>query len=90
MEEAAKCILSGGAHPIFMHDDRLTDSLLQSKIRGDLSISDTRNYACDGCYEPMLAGSTEFAFATVSTLQVLEYAINSGAAYQMSSNIHSR
>jgi pyruvate-formate lyase len=56
IEEAAMALLSGGAHPILMNDDRLCPGLQQSAIRGKVSLKDSRDYACDGCYEPMLAG----------------------------------
>ncbi|KAI8511616.1 hypothetical protein Bbelb_107160 [Branchiostoma belcheri] len=53
LEEAAKALLSGGAHPILLHDDRLVPALQDSGRRGiSVSLRDARNYACDGCFEP--------------------------------------
>ncbi len=48
--------MSGGAHPILMNDDRLCDALYHSSIRGSISLGEARDYACDGCYEPMISG----------------------------------
>lgn len=86
LEEAAKAMLSGGAHPIILHDDRLLEGLknVMNEFKTRVSEDDLKaltNFACDGCYEPLVAGSTEFAFAYIPLLQVLEMAINEGATY---------
>ena len=39
------------------------------KCPSDL-LSVARDYACDGCYEPMFQGSSEFKFAYIFTLRV--------------------
>ena len=77
-------MLSGGAHPIFPHDDRLVKGLVASGTL-DLPVSQetARNYACDGCYEPIFPGETDFSLAYVALLQVLEMAINHGSTYSM-------
>jgi pyruvate-formate lyase len=86
LEEAAKSMLSGGAHPIILHDDRLIEGLtnVMTEFKTNFSEDDRKaltNIACDGCYEPLVAGSTEFAFTYLPLLQVLEMAINEGATY---------
>jgi len=46
-----------------------------------VSLQTARNYSCDGCYEPIFPGETQFSLAYVTLLQVLEMAINHGATY---------
>jgi pyruvate-formate lyase len=86
LEEAGKAMLSGGAHPIILHDDRLIEGLtdVMTEFKTNFSEDDRNaltNIACDGCYEPLVAGSTEFAFTYLPLLQVLEMTINEGATY---------
>lgn len=82
LQEAAKTVLSGGAHPIFPHDDRLIMGLTQTGTDDlPVSLQTARNYSCDGCYEPIFPGETQFSLAYVTLLQVLEMAINHGATY---------
>eukprot|EP01116_Phalansterium_solitarium_P010567 TRINITY_DN2548_c0_g1_i4.p1 TRINITY_DN2548_c0_g1~~TRINITY_DN2548_c0_g1_i4.p1 ORF type:complete len:1395 (-),score=402.98 TRINITY_DN2548_c0_g1_i4:115-4299(-) len=91
LDEAARAVLSGGAHPILLHDDILCNTLKTSLVRGvPVPLRDARDYACDGCYEPMLAGSTEFMFLSVFTLEVLEMSINMGATYLQAGPQHLR
>ena len=82
LSETAKAILSGGAHPIIFNDQRIVRGLEAavpgSPTKPDIATEDARDYACDGCYEPMIAGKSEFAFGYVPLLQVLEYALNQG------------
>ena len=75
-------VLSGGAHPVLPHDDYLVPGLKNAGTKdAPVSLTSARNYCCDGCYEPMYPGETDFALSTVSLLQVLEMAINHGATY---------
>lgn len=76
LEEAALALRSGGAHPILFHDARMVKALHE---RAGFSLADARNYACDGCYEPMTAGATEFAFSNVTPLDAVQCAMNRGA-----------
>lgn len=80
---AAKTILSGGAHPILMNDDKIIPAL-QNKTGGNVELKSARNYACDGCYETLFAGETEFSFGFVGALDVLEKTLNSGAGFAFS------
>lgn len=82
-EAAAKTILSGGAHPILMNDDKIIPAL-QHKTGGYVELKSARNYACDGCYETLFAGETEFSFGFVGALDVLEKTLNSGAGFAFS------
>lgn len=87
VDEAAQALLSGGAHPILFQDERLVDGL--HRFSG-FPIEDARDYACDGCYEPMINGRTEFTFGSVAPLDALEMAINQGATIMGSGIIHLR
>ncbi|KAK3320632.1 pyruvate formate lyase-domain-containing protein [Cercophora scortea] len=79
LDEAARGILAGGAQPILYNDDKLCPALLDSGPTVTRAWS--RNYAADGCYEPMLAGASEFAFNNVATLLALEQTLNQGSTY---------
>jgi pyruvate-formate lyase len=79
LEEAAKALLSGGAHPIMLNDDKLVPAL---GACGPLSLEDARDYTCDGCYEPVIVGKTEWAFSYVTVSPMVDYAINQGCSIQ--------
>ncbi|XP_066285311.1 (2S)-3-sulfopropanediol dehydratase-like [Branchiostoma lanceolatum] len=82
LEETAKTLLSGGAHPVLLHDDRLVPALQESGRRGiHVRLRDARNYACDGCFEPVFVGASEFAFCTFPLLDAVEMALNEGTLY---------
>ncbi|XP_078605759.1 uncharacterized protein LOC144878719 [Branchiostoma floridae x Branchiostoma japonicum] len=94
LEETAKALLSGGAHPVLLHDDRLIPALLDSGRRGiafckespkrkegSVSLEDARNYTCDGCFEPVFVGASEFAFCTFPLLDAVEMTLNEGTLY---------
>tara|TARA_R110001632_G_scaffold137043_3_gene252690 strand:- start:36 stop:3953 length:3918 start_codon:yes stop_codon:yes gene_type:complete len=93
LDEAAKAVLSGGAHPIFLNDDLFIEGLQQSgnNVGGNyvegkawnskVSIESARNYACDGCYEPQFPGENWFSLGGFSTLEPLECAMNRGKTY---------
>lgn len=80
LRAAARTIMSGGAHPILMNDDKIVPAL-HGKTGGFVQLKSARNYACDGCYETLFAGETEFSFGFVSALDVLEKTLNSGAGF---------
>jgi Dyp-type peroxidase family len=86
-EEAAKTVLSGGAHPIMLNDDKLVPAL---SACGPVRLEDARDYTCDGCYEPVLAGKTEWAFSYVSVLPMVDYAMNQGCNIQGAGPINLR
>ena len=48
-----------------------------------VTLKTARNYACDGCYEPIITGETDFSLAYVPLLQVLEMAINHGSTFSL-------
>lgn len=94
LEEAAHAILSGGAHPILLNDEKIIQGLYHSgdQVGGDLSqetkkwdsavtMKSAQNYACDGCYEPQFPGENWFSLGGFSTLQPLECALNQGRTY---------
>ena len=80
LELAARALLSGGAHPILMNDDKLIPELHKGS-GAKVDLKSARNYACDGCYETLFPGETEFSFIYVPAVDVLEKALNSGAGF---------
>ena len=53
----------------------LHDALSQSFLRSNVTVpADLKqiacDYSCDGCYEPMFTGRTEFKFAYIVLLKV--------------------
>ena len=103
LEEAARAILSGGGHPILIHDDRIIPGLIKldpsnrnaTQLTQEsenkqvfVALKDARNYACDGCYEPMMAGSSEFGFMFLNLLQVLEMTLNQGCTYSQAGPVY--
>jgi Dyp-type peroxidase family len=84
-EEAAKALLSGGAHPVMLNDDKLVPALMAS---GPLTLADARDYTCDGCYEPVIVGKTEWAFSYVMLVSMVDYALNEGCDIQGAGPIH--
>lgn len=89
LDLAAAALLSGGAHPVLLNDDKIIPAL-QFKTGGTVELKSARNYACDGCYETLFAGETEFSFGFVAALDVLEKALNSGAGFSMSGPVYLR
>lgn len=89
--EAAKALLSGGAQPTLFNDDKICKALLDSGVTNDhVGIKWSRDYAADGCFEPMMAGATEFAFNNIMPLHALEQTINEGATYGAAGSEHLR
>ena len=84
LDEASKAILAGGAQPILYNDDKLCEGLYRSGEHAGKDIVTrawSRNYAADGCYEPMFAGASEFTFNNVAPMMALEQTLNQGATY---------
>jgi pyruvate-formate lyase len=50
--------------------------------RSSVSLQDARDYACDGCYEPQLSGTSWFTLGGLIATQPLEAALNQGKAWQ--------
>jgi Dyp-type peroxidase family len=86
-EEAAKAVLSGGAHPIMLNDDKLVPAIADC---GPVALADARDYTCDGCYEPIIVGKTEWAFSYVPLLPMVDYALNQGCNIQGAGPINLR
>ncbi|MDC0672906.1 Dyp-type peroxidase [Nannocystis radixulma] len=103
LREASLALLSGGAHPILLHDDKIIPGLVRSGEavgagagdgewtpvaakasglwRSGVALGAARDYACDGCYEPQLAGKSWFTLGGFNTLDPLEAALNRGKAW---------
>jgi pyruvate-formate lyase len=86
---AARALLSGGAHPVLLNDDIIVPALANNSC-APIRMADARNYACDGCYETMVAGESEFSFGFVSALDVIEKTLNRGAGMNASGPVHLR
>jgi|HubBroStandDraft_6_1064221.scaffolds.fasta_scaffold00142_11 pyruvate-formate lyase len=78
VELAAEALLSGGAHPVLLNDNIIVPALMKNAGH-PIPARAARNYACDGCYETMVAGESEFSFGFVSALDVIEKTLNRGA-----------
>ncbi len=78
LDLAARALLSGGAHPVLLNDDVIVPALA-SASGPEIPLADARDYACDGCYETMVAGQSEFSFGFVFALNLIEKAMNRGA-----------
>jgi Dyp-type peroxidase family len=87
LEEAGKALLSGGAHPILFQEDRMIKGL--NEFTG-FPLEAARDFACDGCYEPMIAGQTEFCFSNITPFDAFECTMNQGAKYSMAGPIYLR
>ncbi len=79
LEEAARGILSGGAGPTLFNDDLLCRSL--AEVGGRLLLRDARDYCADGCWEPIVAGKSEFALTYCPVMPALEATLNEGNSY---------
>ncbi|KAI0466497.1 pyruvate formate lyase-domain-containing protein [Xylaria cf. heliscus] len=88
IDEAAASILAGGAHPVLYNDDRLCEGLFRSG--STVTTAWSRNYAADGCYEPMMAGASEFTFTNVEPMAALEQTLNQGATYGAAGSVYLR
>lgn len=78
LDLAARALLSGGAHPVLLNDDIIVPAL-STHSGPPIPLADARDYACDGCYETMVAGQSEFSFGFVSALDGIEKTLNRGA-----------
>ena len=89
IKAAAQTILSGGAHPVLLNDDRIVPAL-KDDTGGTVELKSARNYACDGCFETMFAGETEFSFGFVAAMAALEKSLNRGATMGAAGPLHLR
>lgn len=78
LDLAARALMSGGAHPVILNDDVIVPALAENS-GNPISLASARNYACDGCYETMVAGESEFSFGFISALDLIEKTLNRGA-----------
>ncbi|KAI2633412.1 pyruvate formate lyase-domain-containing protein [Xylaria nigripes] len=86
--EAAKSILSGGAHPVLFNDDKLCKGLEESG--GGVTRAWARDYSADGCYEPMMSGASDFTMTSISPMLALEQTLNQGSTYGDAGSVHLR
>lgn len=89
LELAAGALLSGGAHPVLLHDQKIIDGLMEAGA-GRVPLAAARNYACDGCYETMFAGESEFSFGFIWAPAAIENTLNRGARFSGSGPVNLR
>ena len=75
IEAAARTLLAGGHQPVLMNDDRIIPQFHKG-TGGLVELASARNYACDGCFETLFAGETEFTFGVLFSLHLIEKALN--------------
>eukprot|EP01013_Petalomonas_cantuscygni_P012025 TRINITY_DN2572_c0_g3_i1.p1 TRINITY_DN2572_c0_g3~~TRINITY_DN2572_c0_g3_i1.p1 ORF type:complete len:850 (-),score=68.72 TRINITY_DN2572_c0_g3_i1:11125-13674(-) len=85
---ASAALLSGGAHPVLLNDDKFVPAL--KNAGKNVELKSARNYACDGCFETIFPGETEFSFIYIPGIDVLEKALNSGAGFSGSGGTYLR
>jgi pyruvate-formate lyase len=93
INEAAKTILSGGGHPFLINDDKIIAGLIESgkgiiKKGSIVELKDARDMVCDGCFESIMAGKSEFAFSFVSVPDAIEMVLNRGNTYSTAGPVH--
>ncbi|RYC54800.1 dyp-type peroxidase, partial [Xylaria longipes] len=88
IDEAAASILSGGAHPVLYNDDKMCEGLFRSGE--SVTTAWSRDYAADGCFEPMMTGASEFTFTNVEPMAALEQTINRGSTYGGAGSVYLR
>ena len=79
IHEAAGALLSGGAHPLLLKDKALIPALKNSNSM--ITTAHSRDIVCDGCYEVLVAGHSEFAFSYIPVSDAIEMALNQGRTY---------
>jgi pyruvate-formate lyase/deferrochelatase/peroxidase EfeB len=79
IHEAARTILSGGAHPVLFNDDLLMEGLLESGAH--VLTRDARNWCADGCWETIFPGTSELTLSYIVVPLPIEMALNQGATY---------
>lgn len=89
LDLAAAALLSGGAHPVLLNDEVIVPALAEHSL-APIGLADARDYACDGCYETMVAGQSEFSFGFASAPEMIEKALNRGAGFSGSGPINLR
>lgn len=95
VQEVADVIISGGGHPFLINDDKIVSALIRSGegVSGNGSLvskADARDMVCDGCFESLVAGKSEFAFSFVSVPDAIEMALNRGNTYSTAGPVHIR
>jgi len=90
LKEATRALLAGGAHPFLINDRKIVEGLLRSgrESAARVDLADARNMVCDGCFESIIPGKTEFAFSFVPVPDAIEMALNRGRTYAAAGPVH--
>jgi pyruvate-formate lyase len=77
-EQVALTLREGGCGlPVLYNDEAIVPAFIQAGIPERVA----RDYAVDGCWEPILNGCCDWTFGSVNMLTILECALNRGCAY---------
>lgn len=90
LQESASALLAGGGHPFLINDDKIIEGLLLSARESgtEIDLADARDMVCDGCFEAIVAGKSEFAFSFVPVPEAVEMALNRGRTYASAGPVH--
>lgn len=70
----AEILRRGSGEPAIYNDEVIVPGLVQNGV----PIEDARDYSNDGCWEVLIPGKTNFQFAYIKVLQILEYMLFRG------------
>lgn len=73
-EACARILRCGSGEPAIYNDEAVIEGLVKLGI----PLEDARDYSNDGCWETVIPGKTNFNFAHVEVLQILEYVLFHG------------
>ncbi len=73
-EACARILRRGSGEPALFNDEIIVKGLVKKGI----PVEDARDYSNDGCWEVLIPGKSNFAYAHVEVLQLLEYVLHRG------------
>ncbi|MDY0041290.1 MAG: pyruvate formate lyase family protein [Desulforhabdus sp.] len=73
-EECAKIVRHGSGEPAMYNDEQIVKGLTDLGI----PIEDARDYSNDGCWETLIPGKSDYSYAHLEVLQMLEYVLFRG------------
>lgn len=73
-EACARILRCGSGEPAIYNDEAIIEGLVKIGV----PIEDARLYSNDGCWEVVIPGKTNFNFAHIEVLQILEYVLFHG------------
>jgi pyruvate-formate lyase len=73
-DACSRILRRGSGEPAIFNDEIIVKGL----VKRGIPIEDARDYSNDGCWEVLIPGKSNFAYAHVEVLQLLEYVLNRG------------